>query len=53
MDNLYHELQTLLEDFSRDRTHVADNTDLLMGYADDFYDMLTRIKDKLDSFLHE
>lgn len=53
MNKLYQELCTLLEDFDRDREHVGSNTDLLMGYADDFYEMLERLKEKLDTFLYD
>ena len=53
MYKLYEELETLLADYKRDQQHITDNTDLLMGYADDFYDMLNRLKDKLNGFLYE
>ena len=53
MNKLYQELSVLLEDFQKDREHVGNNTDLLMGYADDFYDMLSRLRDKIDTFLYD
>ena len=53
MGKLYEELCNLLEDFNRDREHVNNNTDLLMGYADDFYDMLKRVRDKIECFIFD
>lgn len=53
MQELYKELSKLLTDFDKDRQHVTSNTDLLLGYADDFYDMLNRLKEKLSSFMYE
>lgn len=53
MYKLYEELVALLEEYKNDQQHIEDNTDLLMGYADDFYDMLSRLKDKIGNFLYE
>ena len=53
MNKLYQDLCTLLDDFDKDREHVNNNTDLLMGYADDFYEMLNRVKDKFDYVLYD
>lgn len=52
MEKLYKELETLLGDFQSDRARITDSANLALGYADDFYDMLVRIKDKLNSFLY-
>lgn len=53
MYKLFEELETLLADYKRDQEHISNNTELLMGYADDFYDMLNLLKDKLNRFLYE
>lgn len=53
MDRLFKELNQLLADFDKDRQHVTSNQDLLLGYADDFYDMLTNLRDKLRTFIYE
>lgn len=53
MNKLYTELCELLEDFEKDREHVSNNIDLALGYSDDFYSMLNKIKERLDSFLFD
>ena len=53
MHKIYNDLVQLLADFEKDRNTVQDNQDLLLGYADDFYEMLSRLRDKLTGFLYE
>ena len=53
MKLLYTELTDLLAEFAKDREKVTDNKELLLGYADDFYSLLVRIKEKLDIFLFD
>lgn len=52
MVELFKELETLLGDFQSDRNRVANNAELVLGYADDFYDMLSRLKEKINVFLY-
>lgn len=50
MKEIYQELGQLLADFDKDGQHVKNNNELLLKYADDFYDILVRTYDKLSDF---
>ena len=46
--SIYHDLCQLIADYNADHQSVKSNQELSQVYIDEFYDMLVRLRDKMD-----
>ena len=46
--SIYHDLCQLIADYDTDHQGVKSNQELSQVYIDEFYDMLVRLRDKMD-----